>query len=201
MSVAQLCDEYDLNISSGEGHAGWLIQPPIADVTLGQLARLARLEERMLREIQTPAAWVTPTRMHALRSMSLREPCRRHRAAKEARVVGPACCAAYQAHPRRAVGHARVDGFALAQQRTRGVLGGGGQPYGIEHGTAFGQGGQRVFRLRMRFQSATCVQRIDDVLFVRALVGGAAFTKRQMCRAVDLALQSLGAFGIHAVRR
>jgi hypothetical protein len=65
MSVAQLCDEYALSISNGEGHAGWLVQPPIADVTLGQLARLARLEEGKLREIQTPAAWATPRRTHA----------------------------------------------------------------------------------------------------------------------------------------
>jgi hypothetical protein len=34
-------------------------------VTLGQLARLARLEERKLREIQTPAAWAAPRRRHA----------------------------------------------------------------------------------------------------------------------------------------
>jgi hypothetical protein len=41
-----------------------LVQPPIADTTLSRLARLARLEERRPREIQTPAAWATARRTH-----------------------------------------------------------------------------------------------------------------------------------------
>lgn len=65
MSVRQLCDEYGLRLDIDTARAGWLVLPPVPESIVGQLARLARLEECRLREIQTPAAWASPRRTHA----------------------------------------------------------------------------------------------------------------------------------------
>ena len=62
MSVAQLCEDYKLDLVGGVSNSGWLDQAPIADGTLAQLARLARLNEARLRRIQTPDAWMVERR-------------------------------------------------------------------------------------------------------------------------------------------
>ncbi|MBT2324321.1 hypothetical protein J7E62_18405 [Variovorax paradoxus] len=54
MSVRQLCDEYALELAIDASRAGWLVLPVVPDVVVGRLARLARLDEAKLHEIQTP---------------------------------------------------------------------------------------------------------------------------------------------------
>ena len=62
MSVRRLCDEYDLELDIDTSRAGWLVLPPMPDSIVSQLARLARLDEGRLHEIQTPIGWTAATR-------------------------------------------------------------------------------------------------------------------------------------------
>ena len=57
MSVRQLCDEYGLKMDIDTSRAGWLVLPLVPDSIVGQLARLGRLDEGRLHEIQTPIGW------------------------------------------------------------------------------------------------------------------------------------------------
>jgi hypothetical protein len=65
MSVDQLCDDHQLELKSDTSGAGWLVQRPLPDTTIGRLAYLARLDEQQLQEIQTPAAWAVAKRGEA----------------------------------------------------------------------------------------------------------------------------------------
>jgi len=62
MSVRQLCDEYGLELNVDTSSAGWLVRPLVPDSTVSQLARLARLDEGRLHEIQTPTVWAASRR-------------------------------------------------------------------------------------------------------------------------------------------
>ena len=59
MSVRHLCDEYGLRLDLDTACAGWLVLPPVPDSIVGQLARLGRLDEGRLHEIQTPMGWAS----------------------------------------------------------------------------------------------------------------------------------------------
>jgi len=62
MSVAQLCDAHGLELDINTSRAGWLVLPLMPDSIISQLARLARLDEGRLHEIQTPIGWAAVTR-------------------------------------------------------------------------------------------------------------------------------------------
>ncbi|CAN7343533.1 TniQ family protein [Variovorax sp. LjRoot178] len=63
MSVQHLCDEHELRLDFETSRAGWLVLPVVADPTIRQLARLARLEEDRLQEIQTTTSEATNWRI------------------------------------------------------------------------------------------------------------------------------------------
>lgn len=63
MSVQHLCDEYGLQLDLDISRAGWLVLPVVAVPTVRQLARLARLDEGRLEEIQTPVGEATSWRI------------------------------------------------------------------------------------------------------------------------------------------
>lgn len=62
MRVAQLDSDYQLELPLGATPAGWLVMPPLEMNVLQSLARLARVNIRLLEEIQTPAAWMCEER-------------------------------------------------------------------------------------------------------------------------------------------
>lgn len=62
MSVDQLRDDHQLELNSDTSGAGWLVQHPLCETTIGRLAYFAWLDKQQLQEIQTPAAWVVTKR-------------------------------------------------------------------------------------------------------------------------------------------
>lgn len=58
MDVAQLVDDYDLQIPLKTSAVGWLLLPPLHNDVLQRLAGLARMKIDLLKQIQTPANWV-----------------------------------------------------------------------------------------------------------------------------------------------
>lgn len=51
MSVDQLRDDHQLELNSDTSGAGWLVQHPLCETTIGRLAYFARLDKQQLQEI------------------------------------------------------------------------------------------------------------------------------------------------------
>lgn len=62
MGVAQLVEDYDLQIPLQASGAGWLLLPPLSTDVLQRLAGLARMKIDLLQEIQTPDSWLCECR-------------------------------------------------------------------------------------------------------------------------------------------
>lgn len=71
MDVQELCSEYELDLGIDLKVASWLTLPAVSDQTLHELARLARLDEDRLWEIQTPdgAALMGRTQVYCARCL------------------------------------------------------------------------------------------------------------------------------------